>query len=158
MKDKEVRELLREFAERFPLSEAWLRSARVVDELPVEKGKVFFADGVPVILRKPEGLFPTLKFLQVIDTLAKVVVDMGAVAHLANGAQLMRPGIKGFEKDFRKGDLVVIVDEKFHKAIALGLAEVDSESMKSLSKGLVISNIHYVGDEFWKAFSPPSAS
>ncbi len=47
----------------------------------------------------------------------------------------------------------MIVDEKFNKAIALGLAEMDSEAMKSQTKGKVITNLHYVGDELWKSFT-----
>ena len=94
-----------------------------------------------------------MKFDELINDLPKIVVDMGAVAHVVNGAQVMRPGIKQFGNDFAKGDLVVIVDQKFGKKIALGVADVDSQSMKSLSKGRVITNLHYVGDELWQSFT-----
>ena len=157
LKDKEVRQLLKEFIERFPSSEPMLKAVGIFEELPVDNSLVFFADGKPVILRTSTGLLPSLKFDDLINTLPKIVVDMGAVAHVANGAQIMRPGIKEFKGDFAKGDLVVIVDEKFSKAIAIGLAEMDSEAMKSMSKGRVITNLHYVGDELWKAFTPQTA-
>jgi len=145
--------LLKEFIERFPSSEAELRSARIFEELPVDDNLVFFVDGKPLILRLQSGLLPSLKFEQLTSGLPKIVVDMGAVAHVANGAQIMRPGIKQLNDDFVKGDLVVIVDEKFNKAIALGLAEMDSEAMRSQTKGIVIRNLHYVGDELWKSFT-----
>lgn len=145
--------MLKEFIERFPLSEPTLRSAEIFEELPVADSLVFFVDKRPLILRTQAGLLPSLKFDELINGLPKIVVDMGAVAHVANGAQIMRPGVKHFGDDFPKGDLVVIVDEKFNKAIALGFAEVDSETMKSLSKGRVITNLHYVGDELWKSFA-----
>ena len=153
LKDKEVRQLLKEFIERFPASEAILRSAKSFEELPVEQGVVLFADGKPLILRKQGILLPSLKFDELINGMPHVVVDMGAVAHVANGAQIMRPGIKQFGGEFAKGELVVIVDERFSKAIALGLAEMNSEAMKSLTKGRVITNVHYVGDELWKSFA-----
>jgi len=102
-------------------------------------------------------LFPSLKFDELINAMPRVVVDMGAVAHVANGAQIMRPGIRQFKGEFAKGELVVIADEKFNKAIALGVAEMDSEAMKSLTKGRVINNIHYVGDELWKSFVAQAA-
>jgi PUA domain protein len=153
LKDKEVRQLLKEFIERFPSSEPALRSARIFEELPVYENLVFFVDGKPLILRLQSGLLPSLKFDELTNGLPKIVVDMGAVAHVANGAQIMRPGIKQLNDDFVKGDLVVIVDEKFNKAIALGLAEMDSEAMKSQTKGKVITNLHYVGDELWKSFT-----
>ena len=153
LKDKEVRQLLKEFVERFPSSEPRLRSAGIFEELPVAENRVFFVDGKPLILRFQSGLLPSLKFDELINGLPQIVVDMGAVAHVANGAQIMRPGIKQFKGNFGKGDLVVIVDEKFNKAIALGLAEIDSEAMKSQTKGKVITNLHYVGDELWKSFT-----
>jgi PUA domain protein len=129
-----------------------LKSAKVFDELVIREGVTFFADGKPVILRTERGLFPSLKFDELIQSLPRVVVDMGAVAHIANGAHLMRPGIRSFGDDFAKGELLVIVDEKFGKPIALGIADIDSASMKSMTKGKVIENVHYVGDEVWKSF------
>jgi malignant T-cell-amplified sequence len=154
LKDKEVRQLLKEFVEKYPSVERSLRSAENFEELSVDKSSVFFVDGAPLILRTMGGLLPSLRFDELIDTLPKIVVDMGAVAHVVNGAQIMRPGIRQFSNDFAKGDLVVIVDEKFGKKIALGLAETDSRAMKSLGKGRVITNLHYVGDELWKSFTP----
>ena len=144
--------MLKEFIERFPSSEVTLRSTKSFEELPVEQSQIFFADGKPLILRKQGILLPSLKFDELVGAMPRIVVDMGAVAHVANGAQIMRPGIKQFKGEFAKGDFVVIVDEKFAKAIALGVAEIDSESMKSLTKGRVITNLHYVGDELWKSF------
>jgi len=144
--------LFKEFIGRFPSSEATLKSAKSFEELPIEQSLVFFADGRPLILRKQGILFPSLKFDEVTNAMPQIVVDMGAVAHVANGAQIMRPGIRQVKGKFAKGELVVIVDEKFSKAIALGVAEMDSEAMKSLTKGRVITNIHYVGDELWKSF------
>jgi PUA domain protein len=153
LRDKEVRQLLKEFLERFPSLGSGLQSAEIFEELSVEQSSVFFVDGRPLILRLKSGLFPSLKFDELIGTLPRVVVDMGAVAHVANGAQIMRPGIKQFKGRFEKGDALVIVDEKFDKPIALGLAEMDSETMESQAKGRVITNIHYVGDELWKSFT-----
>jgi malignant T-cell-amplified sequence len=153
LKDKEVRQLLKEFLEKYPSVTRSLKSAENFEELSVDKSSVFFVEGDPLILRTGGGLLPSLKFDELINDLPKIVVDMGAVAHVVNGAQIMRPGIKQFGNDFAKGDLVVIVDEKFDKKIALGLADMDSQAMKSLSKGRVITNLHYVGDELWKSFT-----
>ncbi len=154
LKDKESRQLLKEFTERFPSSEPLLKSISSFEEIVVNDGTVFFADGKPVILRTPSGLLPSLKFEELINAFPKIIVDMGAVAHVANGAQVMRPGIKEFKGDFAKGDLLVVVDEKFGKAIAIGVAEMDSATMKSMNKGRVVTNMHYVGDELWKSFTP----
>jgi PUA-domain protein len=158
LKDKEVRQLLKDFIQRYPTAEQILRASSDFEELLVEDGVVFFVDQRPLILRTQTGLFPSLKFEEVINSLPRVVVDMGAVPHVVNGAQIMRPGIREVKGDFGKGGLIVIVDEKFGKAIALGLADMDSGAMRSASKGKVITNVHYVGDMFWNSFSSSKGS
>lgn len=151
LKDKEVKRLLRDIISVYP-SAATLDSAKTFDELTVGEQVVYFVDGAPLIVRTKTGLLPSLKFDEVINSLPRIIVDMGAVAHVANGADIMRPGVKDVQSDFAKGELVVIVDEKYNKPIALGLTEVDSAEMRLMGKGKVIWNVHYVGDELWKSF------
>jgi len=152
LKDREAKQLLREFIQRYPTSELFLRSVDDVQEQAVDTDLIFFLNGRPLIIRTESGLLPSLKFDEVISTLPRLVVDMGAVAHVVNGAHVMRPGIKVIPNDIRKGDLLLIVDEKFGKNIALGRADVDSSVMKSVNKGKVVVNLHYVDDELWKSF------
>ncbi len=156
LKDKEVKGLLREFIGRYPGTEESLASATSFDELAVGEEMVYFVDNLPLILRRTIGLLPSLKFEKYVNSLPRVVVDMGAVPHVANGADIMRPGISDIPGDFAKGDLLVIVDEKYGKPLALGLAEVESTEMKAVSKGKVIKSVHFVGDELWKSFNKPS--
>ena len=129
-----------------------MHSAKDFDELTVGADTVYFVDGTPLIIRTKAGLLPSLKFLEAVNSLPHVVVDMGAVAHIANGADVMRPGVRDVRRDFVKGDLVVIADEKYGKPIALGLAEVDAMELRSVTKGKVIRSVHYVGDELWNSF------
>jgi PUA domain protein len=154
LKDKEVKQLLKDIVQHYPSTEQILKSASDFEELLVEDGSIFFANQQPLFLRTRVGFLPSLKFEDVIGSLPKVVVDMGAVPHVVNGAHIMRPGISEIKGDFGRGDLIVIVDEKFGKAVAIGLADIDSEAMKSMSKGKVITNVHYVGDMFWNSFNP----
>ncbi len=153
LKDKETRDLVREFVERYPASEHALKSAKVFEELPTDGSSVFFVDGSPLILRTQTELIPSLKFEELISSFPKIVVDMGAVSHVVNGAQIMRPGIREVKGDFSSGSIVVVVDEKHGKALALGRAALDSSAMRPQAKGKVIANLHYVGDLFWKAFA-----
>jgi PUA domain protein len=152
LKDKEVKSLLREVIGRYPLA-APLESARSFEEVAVGEDMIYFVDSAPLLIRTKLGLLPSLKFEKVTTSLPHVTVDMGAVAHMVNGADVMRPGIKAVESDFGKNALIVIIDEKYRKPIALGFSDVDSTEMRRLSKGKVIRNIHYVGDELWKSFS-----
>jgi len=153
LKDKEFKQIIRDFTLKYPASSATLSLVEYLDELIIEDARVFFANGKPWILHTKNGLLPTLKFDALLNTLPKVIVDMGAVPHVANGAQIMRPGIRQIEGQFLKDQLVAIQDEKYRKTIALGIAEVDSEQMRSITKGRVIDNVHYVGDLLWKTFT-----
>jgi PUA domain protein len=155
LKDKEVRRLLKDFNEHFPRTEA-LESAKNFDEFAVGDEMVYFVDSRPLIIRTKHGLLPSLKFEELLNSLPRIIVDMGAVAHVANGADVMRPGVKEVQLDFGKGGLVVIVDEKYGKPIALGLSDVDSAQMREMSKGKVAANVHYVGDDLWRSFGKPS--
>jgi len=158
LRDKEAKQLLREFIERYPSSETFLRSTKEVEEKGVGDDFIFFSNGKPFILRTKFGLLPSLRFDEFINTLPKVIVDMGAVPHVVNGANIMRPGVREIRNDFVKGDLLVIADEKFEKNIALGLADMDSSAMKTASKGKVIATLHYVGDELWRSSTESQAS
>ena len=156
LKDKEVKGLLRDFIARYPGVEELLTSVKSFDELAVGEETVYLVDNLPLILRRTIGLLPSLKFEKCVSSLPRIVVDMGAVVHVANGADIMRPGVRDIPSNFVKGDLLVIVDEKHGKPLALGLAEVESTEMKTMSKGKVVKNVHFVGDELWNAYNQRS--
>jgi len=139
--------------QQYPASSSILNASNDFEEVTVDDSSIVFVDGKPLILRTQKLILPSLKFDELIKTLPTVVVDMGAVAHLVNGAHLMRPGIKEIKDVFAKGSVIVIVDEKFGKPIALGITDMDSGTMQSAVKGKVISNVHYVGDLLWKVFN-----
>ncbi len=152
LKDKEAKQIIREFVNRFPLAREKLSLSDHLQELVVSDGSIIFADGIPILIRRNDLWIPSLRFQIVLDSLPKIIVDMGAIPHVTNGAQIMRPGIRLISDPFNKGDFVVIQDERFNKAIALGTADLDSETIQAMVKGKVITNLHYVGDDFWNAF------
>jgi len=156
LKDKEVKRLLRDFIARYPGVEELLASVKSFDELAVGDEMVYFVDDLPLILRRTIGLLPSLKFEKCVSSLPRIVVDMGAVVHVANGADIMRPGISDIPSNFVKGDLLVVVDEKHGKPLALGIADLGSTEMKTMSKGKVVKNVHFVGDELWNAYNKRS--
>ncbi len=95
-------------------------------------------------------LVPTLRYLQHHDLLKKVIVDMGAVKFVVNGADIMRPGITEIDADIKKDEFIVVVDENNKKPLAVGLALFTGTEMQQRTTGKVIKNIHYVGDDIWK--------
>lgn len=93
---------------------------------------------------------PALKYLQKHpDKLKQIVVDMGAIKFIVNGADIMRPGIVQIDSKIKKDEFIVIVDENNLKPIAVGIALFDGIEMKKIESGKLIKNIHFVGDEIW---------
>ncbi|MDH5483293.1 MAG: DUF1947 domain-containing protein [Candidatus Bathyarchaeota archaeon] len=112
-------------------------------------GEIFLLNGKPLLVEIGENIFPTLLFREFLALVPKVVVDMGAVPHVCNGADVMAPGIIRFEGEFGKGDLVSVVDEKYGKPIAIGETVHDADAAKKITQGIVVKNIHFVGDDVW---------
>jgi PUA-domain protein len=121
-----------------------------VEAVETGRGELLLVNKKPLLFRTKETVYPTLLFEEIISKLPKVVVDMGAVQHVCNGAGIMAPGIVGYEGEFKKGDIVSILDIKFRKRLAIGEAQYDTEVAKSVKQGVVVKNIHYVSDEIWE--------
>jgi PUA domain protein len=66
----------------------------------------------------------------------------------------MAPGIVRYEGEFIKGDIVLVLDEKHGKPLALGEILYGSEEAKSIRQGVVVKNIHYVSDKIWNFAKP----
>ena len=116
---------------------------------------MYFADDKPLVIGVAGKLFPSLANEGLLKMLPFFVVDMGAIPHICNGADIMRPGIKQIQGDFEKGTIVLVKDQKFSKPIAIGVAEAGSASIHAMSKGIAAKNVHYVGDSFWEAVKVP---
>ncbi len=112
--------------------------------------EIFIINGKPLFARSRGTFLPTLISNGVFPLLPKIVVDMGAVPHICNGADLMAPGIVQIDGDFNTDDLLLIVDERHGKTLAIGAALLDSHATRKLKHGKVVKNIHYVGDSLWK--------
>ncbi len=95
------------------------------------------------------NILPFLSETAILKKFPSVVVDMGAIQFVCKGANIMRPGIKEFS-DFKKGDIVCVIEESQQKFLAVGIAEMSSDELKEAKKGEVIKNIHYISDNFWE--------
>ena len=101
--------------------------------------------------RSKEGYIPVLSLL--LDNrvgLKTIVVDMGAVRFVTNGADVMRPGITHIDADIQKGDIVRIADEKNDRSLAVGKAMYDATEMEGKQSGKVIKNLHTIQDSVWE--------
>lgn len=125
----------------------------MVEQAELEDGtSVYLIDGVAMLARVGGVLFPTLKSPS-LERLPAVVVDMGAVPYVCNGADVMAPGIVEVRGDFQKGSLVIVKDVEHGKSLAIGKAKISSKEMTTSKKGKVIKNLHYVGDKLWRAYN-----
>ncbi len=98
-------------------------------------------------------LIPTLKFIlknpNTNFQINEAIVDMGAVKFIANGADVMRAGIKEIKNDFKKGDLIIVKDENNLKPLVIGVALNNKDEFEIQKDGKTIKNIHYIGDDIW---------
>jgi len=76
------------------------------------------------------------------------VVDAGAVRFVVNGADIMNPGIVNADPEIAPGDLVVVVEERYRKPLAVGRALIPGTEMKG--EGKAVKSMHHVGDLIWK--------
>ena len=102
------------------------------------------------VIRIDKTYLPFLSETSLLERFPKVVVDAGAIKFVCNGANVMRPGIKKYT-EFKKDDVVCIVEETHSKFIAVGKALVSSEDMQSITKGEAVKNLHYISDKYWES-------
>lgn len=113
--------------------------------------EIYILDGFPSFIRIRGEIYPTVICVERgIIQLPKVIVDMGAVPHIANGADIMMPGIVKIEGTFKDGCLVAIADEKYGKIIAVARSLISSDIASKMNRGRGFKNIHHIGDVFWK--------
>ena len=101
------------------------------------------------VLRLENEFIPFLTETKLLGSFPNVMVDMGAVKFMCNGANVMRPGIKS-HTEFSKDEIVCIVEESQQKFLAVGKSLVHSSEMKEMSKGEGIKNLHYISDKYWE--------
>ncbi len=155
LKSSEAKQLLQDFKQRFARFPLDLQSKHKIEEVVIDEAKLYLMDNNPFAVSVGSTLVPSLLNEQVLKTLPLIVVDMGAIPHICNGADVMRPGIREIQGEFEAGDAILVKDMRFGKPIAIGIAEASSESMREMSKGKAARNVHFVGDRFWNAVKKP---
>ena len=146
MRRKDARNLLDELSKKFGEI-----TAQKVEVAEYEEKKIIFLDDHIAFIQDESGAYPYLGS-SYLEHLPRVVVDMGAIRFVCNGADVMAPGITEMD-EFDEGSIVVIRDVNHGKALAIGLANKSSKEIEASKKGKVIKNLHYVGDKIWEAAS-----
>ncbi|ACX72757.1 PUA domain containing protein [Methanocaldococcus vulcanius M7] len=147
---KDVKRLKKELEKYFENVDEIIPKKGNVEIVITDTYEIVLANKEPIIFKLDDCLFPTLKLLQkTLPSKNIVVVDMGAIKFLINGADVMSPGIVKADSEIEEGDVVFVVDESHKKPICVGIALMSGDEMINSEKGKAIKNVHYVGDAIW---------
>ena len=150
LREKESRKLLLDFSRKLSLEPKEFFGAKPRVEVAEAEGiEVILVDGKPLLAKFHDLIVPTLVFDAVLVIFPKIVVNMGAVPYVCNGADVMAPGVVRIDGNFKKDDFLLIVDERHGKSLGIGVALFDSQTMKGLKQGKIAKNLHFVGDKLW---------
>lgn len=149
LSSKEQKELLNVLKERFPRIYEKLDKKKKIELIETKDGvKIYLQEDKTIAIFLDGEIIPPLRE-ECLEGLPRVIVDMGAVPHIANGADVMAPGIRSAE-NANQDEIVVVVDEKYGKPIAIGKMIMNSREIMEKRKGKAIKNLHHVGDHLWK--------
>jgi len=146
LSNSEIKEINRKIRELYGIDGAIGKKDKAIIEegiIIINSKKIFFADTAVPTLRN------VLDNKELYDNMKKVTVDMGAVKFVTSGADIMRPGIVAFDDNISKDSIVLIIDEKHKKPLAVGKMLIPCEEAKNLTTGKIIKNMHYIGDKVW---------
>jgi PUA-domain protein len=151
IKEREAKKLIAEFLERTRMSSLALPLNPPIELVQANGEEILYISKLPIFAKSRNRFFPTLSSGSLLSSFPRATVNMGAVPHVCNGADIMAPGIVDFGGPFQQGDIVLISDERHHKPIAVAIALYDKAEAMKLKHGKVFRNIHYVGDQLWSA-------
>jgi len=148
LRRKEVESLASELKES--LGSETFQSLDVVDIGEAGGNNIVVYQGKPVAIYINEKPFLTVHgLLQFPANKCYVTVDMGAVKFLANGADVMAPGIVDADPGIKAGMSVWVRDQNNLRPLLVGIALMNGAEMKSAREGKAVKTIHFVGDKLW---------
>jgi len=123
-----------------------------MERVEIDGRTVILVNREPIVLEY-EGryYFTVYGLLKYRPDRGKVVVDEGAMPHIINGADVMKPGIVSADESIKKDDFVYVVVEGKETPLAVGIALVDGKEMVG-GKGRAVKNIHHLKDKIWRTF------
>jgi PUA-domain protein len=150
LKSKESRQILTDVAEKLKVELGIIADPKAsVETMEADFGALLLVNGKPLLFKMGAEVYPTLLADSILAQLPKIVVDMGAIRYVCNGADIMAPGIVRYEDAFDKGDVVVVVDVTHGKPLALGEALYESNQAQATQQGPIVKSKHHVGDKIW---------
>lgn len=146
----EIKETLRNhYSEKF-INAVFPEKCKVEIIITEEDDKLYAVNNELALWKSGGNYIPVLTLL--LDNrvgLKSVIVDMGAVKFVTNGADIMRPGIVKIDSEIKKGNIVRIADVEHNRTLAVGEALYNADKMEEMKKGKVIKNLHTIQDSVW---------
>lgn len=147
LKGSEARKVIAKI-ESFLEDPSRLRRASLEMAISDEGVDLIFVDGRPLMMIVDgQPFFTVLGAIELMPKKRLVVVDAGAVRFVVNGADIMKPGIVFADPEIAVGDLVIIVEERHKKPLAIGQSLVAGTDM--MGEGKAVKSLHHVGDAIW---------
>jgi len=148
LKKKDIREIQDQLEKEF--DQKFIDHRSKVEIGFLDDIKIIFIDETPCfIYHNSKIIFTVLGINKFALKKKYVVVDMGAVKFVTNGADIMAPGVVDADKNIQEKDQVWICDETHHKPLAVGIALMSGDEMVQGQKGKAIKTIHFIGDTIW---------
>jgi predicted RNA-binding protein (TIGR00451 family) len=95
------------------------------------------------------SLHTLLENQNILNSMKKIVVDRGAIAHIINKADVMRPGVVSHSPNLNNDEIVVVVEEQNMRPLAIARSLFKSEEISALKTGKIAENMHCYGDNIW---------
>jgi PUA-domain protein len=151
LRKDEIKDLRNKIEDTLGIGDLFLPAGCSVEVFSLGREEIYVVNGEPVFyIREDETIVPLLIYVLKFNLpLPNVTVDIKAVPHVCNGADIFRPGVTQIDPSIREGQTVVVVEEKNKKPICVGRSLMDASAMQKVSGGKVILNNHYVGDNIW---------
>ncbi len=132
------------------IDQVFPKKSRVEVILTEENDILYAINNELKLWKSKDGYIPVLTLLlnEKVE-LKKIVVDMGAIRFVTNGADVMSPGITKIDPLIKKNEIVQIVDETHDRTLAVGKAMFDAHEMAKKTSGKVIKNLHTIKDNVW---------
>jgi len=148
LRKKVIRELSQKLSATF--SSPINFETSIVDSAILDKQELLIINNeILVIIFDIEPFLTIRGILKYQPTGRYVTVDMGAVAFISKGADVMAPGIVDADENIQPGDLVWVRDKKNQQPLAIGRGLISGPKMVQSTKDKAIKSLHYVGDKLW---------
>jgi PUA domain protein len=151
LRKDDIKDLRERVEKALALGEILIPRGSKVEGFWFKGGEVFSVNDVPsFFVGERSIIIPLLIYaLEFSLPLPRITVDMKAVPHICNGADVFRPRVRNIDANIKAGQTVIIVDEKNMKPICVATSLMEATSMQETKQGKVAKNIHYVGDDLW---------